>query len=136
MQGVSSNRSDIHIMQRCVFVSWNSYDAGKWESSDIGYWFTEFPYMTASARYCFSVVSLKIVLTNLCFCRWMCVRVVIIIVTNTGFTYKLNSKIHFTFDALATQVAEMYILDVIMPACCKSRTTERSGMRYVIGEFN
>jgi hypothetical protein len=38
-------------------------------SSDTGYWFTEFPYMTVSARYCFSVVSLKLVLTNLCFCR-------------------------------------------------------------------
>jgi hypothetical protein len=42
-------------------------------SSDIGYWLTEFPYMTASARYCFPVVSLKLVLTNLCFYRRMCV---------------------------------------------------------------
>lgn len=48
----------------------------------------------------------------------------------------LNSKIHVTFDDLATQVAEMYILDVIMPACCKSGTPERSLMNYVIGEFN
>jgi len=61
--------------------------------SDTGYWFTEFPYMTASARSCFSVVFLELVLTNLCFCRWMWLRVVIIIVTNTGFTYMLNSNI-------------------------------------------
>jgi hypothetical protein len=61
----------------------------------------------------------------------MCLRVVIIIVTNTGFTHKLNSNIHVTFDALAMQVAEMYILDVIMPACCKSRTPERNFMKVV-----
>jgi hypothetical protein len=66
----------------------------------------------------------------------MCLRVVIIIVTNTGFTDMLNSETHVTFDALATQVAEMYILDVIMPACCKSGTPERRLMNYVIGEFN
>ena len=56
MERISSNKTDIHIVYRCVFYLKTRKLLGSeriLNSSDIGYCFTEFPYMTASTRYCF-----------------------------------------------------------------------------------
>jgi hypothetical protein len=72
---------------------------------------------------------------NLCSSSGFCVPLVIIIVNNSGFTYKLNSEIYVNVDAFTTKVAEMYIFAVNMPACGNSGTAERIFINSDIGEI-